>query len=32
VIVGNKCDLEYERQVGMHGTESHCLSYATLTD
>jgi GTPase KRas protein len=22
VIIGNKCDLEYERQVGMHGRYS----------
>lgn len=23
ILVGNKCDLEYERQVGMNGTSSH---------
>lgn len=30
VIVANKCDLEYERQVGMNGTFSVTLSYSIM--
>lgn len=25
VVVANKCDLEYERQVGSHGESNGCL-------
>lgn len=31
VIVANKCDLEYERQVGMNGRKFYCQDDSMLT-
>ena len=31
ILVANKCDLEYQRQVGMNGTTTHSLHRETLT-
>ena len=31
IVVANKCDLEYQRQVGMNGTATHSLHRETLT-